>query len=633
MRIVILLAFVCVLGCVVVSAQSSMYPQGHDVLFYFWTFSVNGRLASGECCDSTENVTVCPMDCDVHFAVCVREHNESSNLCNSNTSSHIQLFGYIHVNAESIEFAEEDNIFGSGLSNPLRYNFSGEWNNHIQTVLIARETDQYLDSYIFTNIDYIDANWIVAAGGNAVMTHYNGKYGNMMVTLGLAVECWEGWYGEYCTKYCVPQDAPGGHYTCSADGEIMCNYNWIGEDCNFQETCLLPCPVSRICHNGSCDECSQGYAGEDCTCIDPHHCDPDGGHCDTPCVNGGNCDNGMCACTVHYTGQTCTEINDVCGTVIMPSDCQVGQGVCSNSLVSSTGFICTCNPGYTGDNCNMNIDDCEDSPCGDNGMCVDEINAYYCVCNAGFEGTNCEVNKDDCLTGSCLHEGVCVDGTNTFTCECPNGTVQPICELATECSRASCSNHGECDISVSMDTVDSTCICDEGYTGELCAEPINHCDPSPCQTGETCIQGINTYVCVCGEEDCETSVSALKTTEAAVISVAMGVVIIILVIIIIVVVFIAVCIARHKKINRQFMVTTEGPPGAFCNPIYAEANLPTYDEADAFHKNPLPGEEPEYETMDAYKDKLGIMYGYGEGVEEGFPTIQDEKKALENLYK
>lgn len=47
----------------------------------------------------------------------------------------------------------------------------------------------------------------------------------------------------------------------------------------------------------------------------------------------------------------------------------------------------------TGENCSVNIDECESEPCQNGGACVDQINAYTCTCAAGFLGKswNCIV--------------------------------------------------------------------------------------------------------------------------------------------------------------------------------------------------------------------------------------------------
>ncbi len=39
----------------------------------------------------------------------------------------------------------------------------------------------------------------------------------------------------------------------------------------------------------------------------------------------------------------------------------------------------------------------------------------------GFEGDVCEVNIDDCPGHQCQNEGKCVDGVDMYTCDCVPG--------------------------------------------------------------------------------------------------------------------------------------------------------------------------------------------------------------------
>ena len=44
----------------------------------------------------------------------------------------------------------------------------------------------------------------------------------------------------------------------------------------------------------------------------------------------------------------------------------------------------------------LDIDDCKNNPCRNNGTCVDGIAAYTCNCPVGFSGTDCEISKCKC---------------------------------------------------------------------------------------------------------------------------------------------------------------------------------------------------------------------------------------------
>ena len=60
------------------------------------------------------------------------------------------------------------------------------------------------------------------------------------------------------------------------------------------------------------------------------------------------------------------------------------------------GYECVCAPGFTGKDCDININECESSPCQNNATCIDAIAAFTCVCPAGFTGDRCHINIDEC---------------------------------------------------------------------------------------------------------------------------------------------------------------------------------------------------------------------------------------------
>jgi hypothetical protein len=50
-------------------------------------------------------------------------------------------------------------------------------------------------------------------------------------------------------------------------------------------------------------------------------------------------------------------------------------------------YSCVCEPGWTGKNCDENIDECESDPCENNSECVDEVDGFKCVCDSGYTGS------------------------------------------------------------------------------------------------------------------------------------------------------------------------------------------------------------------------------------------------------
>jgi len=59
------------------------------------------------------------------------------------------------------------------------------------------------------------------------------------------------------------------------------------------------------------------------------------------------------------------------------------------SYNDAEGYECVCVEGVTGENCEININECESNPC-QYGTCNDKIGGYVCECEDGYEGIHCE---------------------------------------------------------------------------------------------------------------------------------------------------------------------------------------------------------------------------------------------------
>lgn len=72
---------------------------------------------------------------------------------------------------------------------------------------------------------------------------------------------------------------------------------------------------------------------------------------------------------------------------------------------------------FTGERCEIEVDECTSFPCQNGGSCVDNFISYSCVCPQGFSGTNCEIDIDECNSSPCKF-GTCKDGIQGFVCYC-----------------------------------------------------------------------------------------------------------------------------------------------------------------------------------------------------------------------
>ncbi|KAM5237967.1 neurocan core protein [Ctenodactylus gundi] len=81
-------------------------------------------------------------------------------------------------------------------------------------------------------------------------------------------------------------------------------------------------------------------------------------------------------------------------------------------------------------------DPCENNPCLHGGTCHTNGTVYGCSCDQGFAGENCEIDIDDCVCNPCENGGTCIDEVNGFVCLCLPSYGGSLCETDTEgCDR------------------------------------------------------------------------------------------------------------------------------------------------------------------------------------------------------
>lgn len=104
----------------------------------------------------------------------------------------------------------------------------------------------------------------------------------------------------------------------------------------------------------------------------------------------------------------------------------MNAAACNNS---AGGYSCTCLAGWTGRDCELNVDDCT-GQCLNGATCIDLVDDFHCACAAGYAGRTCARDVDDCASRPCRNGGECVDLLDAYRCICPVGFSGTDCEVS-----------------------------------------------------------------------------------------------------------------------------------------------------------------------------------------------------------
>ncbi|XP_012357399.2 protein crumbs homolog 1 isoform X4 [Nomascus leucogenys] len=275
-----------------------------------------------------------------------------------------------------------------------------------------------------------------------------------------------------------------GRYTC------ICPHDYSGVNCELEidECWSQPCLNGATCQDALgayfCN-CAPGFLGD--------HCELNIDECASqPCLHGGLCVDGenrySCNCTGSgFTGTHCETLMPLCWS----KPCY-NNATCEDSV---DNYTCHCWPGYTGAQCEIDINECNSNPCQSNGECVElssekqyghitglpssfsyhEASGYVCICQPGFTGIHCEEDVNECSSNPCQNGGTCENLPGNYTCHCPFDNLsrtfyggRDCSDILLGCTHQHCLNHGICIPHFQDGQHGFSCLCPSGYTGSLC---------------------------------------------------------------------------------------------------------------------------------------------------------------------
>ncbi|CAH1240004.1 SVEP1 [Branchiostoma lanceolatum] len=174
-------------------------------------------------------------------------------------------------------------------------------------------------------------------------------------------------------------------------------------------------------------------------------------------------------------------------------------------------FTCLCTPGYSGINCQIELNKCgpNNAPCDHN--CHNRDSGYMCSCNKGFSLFNdihC-IDENECATrnGGCDHN--CINTPGSHLCSCYPGYVlgadQKSCVDMNECAGEEITDsqqlqNGGCSHTCANLEGSHECRCPTGLVlsddGRSCQD-VDECNTGAAGCSQLCINTLGSFQCAC----------------------------------------------------------------------------------------------------------------------------------------
>ncbi|XP_026057290.1 cubilin-like [Carassius auratus] len=231
-----------------------------------------------------------------------------------------------------------------------------------------------------------DAGWMSPPGESACTADVDEcSLQNKPCSTNPPVQCFNTLGSFFCGA--CPAGWQGNGYSCQDVDECATNNG----GCSTSP--MVPC--LNTMGSFHCGQCPPGYEGDGKTCTQSDICSTNNGGCYplATCTSTPGSIIPSCTCPPGYVGNGygptgCTQISDICGT---SNPCVNGQ--CENT---ASGYICRCDPGWAGQNCDQNVNECSSNPCQNGGTCTDGINGYTCTCTSQWTGPQCQTPQQEC---------------------------------------------------------------------------------------------------------------------------------------------------------------------------------------------------------------------------------------------
>ena len=108
---------------------------------------------------------------------------------------------------------------------------------------------------------------------------------------------------------------------------------------------------------------------------------------------------------------------DRCNDENDPKDCS-NKGICVNTDKTDTGYICYCESGWVGE-------DCETSKAYQRLYFWKILLTFRVI----FKLTNGIFIEDVCYPNPCMHDGFCIADDDGWSCECKDGYFGETCDI------------------------------------------------------------------------------------------------------------------------------------------------------------------------------------------------------------